>query len=214
MLQHLIDLNVDEDAFTPQDRLGANELFDAKVGTADVFQALGVLDDEDAFAQARSQEEGARAFSALIGASDRERLEAVGALSLPSSVRHSVAMLSQYQWDFVAKAQEIRSMTVSKIVAETDHPDARIRLQALRMLGSVTEVALFTERVEVKKTAQNPDEIETLIREKLAKFARMAISSEGVEDARTKDAVLAAPPAQDVEDAVIVEPAAEPEVIT
>lgn len=38
------------------------------------------------------------------------------------------------------------------------------------MLGKVTEVALFTERVEVKKTDMSDEELEKRIREKLGKY--------------------------------------------
>jgi hypothetical protein len=79
-------------------------------------------------------------------------------------------MLSQYQWEFVKQAEELRTMAVAKIVKETDHPDARIRLKALDMLGKVTEVALFTERVEIKQTEMSDDELEKRIREKLGKY--------------------------------------------
>jgi len=92
-------------------------------------------------------------------------------------------MLTKFQWDFVQQAQEIRSMAVSKIVAETENPDARIRLKALQMLGNVTEVALFTERHEVKKVDMTTDEVEKAIRAKLAKFAALG-------DTTVSDAVV------------------------
>ena len=38
------------------------------------------------------------------------------------------------------------------------------------MLGRVTEVALFTERVEIKKTEMSDTELENRIKEKLNKF--------------------------------------------
>jgi hypothetical protein len=187
MLEHLIYHpevvpDVDSAPFTAEAQADSSLLFDAKVGTTDVFTDLGVVDD-DIVEQRMSEEQSGRAFSAFIGDDEQKRLAAVGALTLPSSVKSSVAMLSNYQWNFVSQAAELRSMTVSKIVKETDHPDARIRLSALKMLGSVTEVALFTERVEIKKVAQDPGEIEALIREKLARFA-----------------ALAAPAAQEVQD--------------
>jgi hypothetical protein len=61
-------------------------------------------------------------------------------------------------------------MSVAKIVKETEHPDARIRLKALELLGKVTEVALFTERVEVKKTELSDAELEEQIKKKLEKY--------------------------------------------
>ena len=61
-------------------------------------------------------------------------------------------------------------MSVAKIVKETEHPDARIRLKALELLGKVTEVALFTERVEVNQKEISNEELEKRIREKLSKY--------------------------------------------
>ena len=210
MLEHLLytpDVSADpEPGFTPVERLDSGKLYDAKVGTADVFERLGAIDDDEISA-VRSEEQAANAFTALIGMDEQARLKAVGAINLPSAVKSSVAMLTQYQWNFVAQAAELRSMAVSKIVAETDNPNAGIRLKALQMLGNVTEVALFTERVEVKKTVQDSSEIEALIREKLAKFAKIATTSEGVEDAEARVAALVAPAAQEIEDAVLTEPA-------
>jgi len=200
MLEHLLytpDVSANpEPDFTPVERLNSGALFDAKLGTADVFERLGAIDDDEIEATI-AQEQAAGAFTALIGLDEEARLKAVGAINLPSAVKQSVAMLTQYQWNFVAQAAELRSMAVSKIVAETDSPNASIRLRALQMLGNVTEVALFTERVEVKKTVQDSSEIEALIREKLMKFAKIATTSEGVEDAEARVAALAAPPAQE-----------------
>ena len=59
---------------------------------------------------------------------------------------------------------------MAQILEEVKHPDARIRLKALQMLGTVTEVALFTERVEVKKETMSDVELEMRIKEKLNRF--------------------------------------------
>lgn len=191
MLEHLktlseIDFLPDVDStsgrpFTPVASLDAAQQFDAKVNTSRLFEDLGVVDDGELDTE-KSKTEAANAFVALIGQDETKRLEAVGALSLPESVKSSVTMLAQYQWNFVEQASELRSMAVSKIVKETDHPDAKIRLRALEMLGKVTEVALFTDRVEIKKTDVDPAEIEEMIREKLRKFAT-AITPPEIEDA-------------------------------
>lgn len=166
--------------FAPVEKLDANTLFDAKVGTADVLQRLGVVDDEEITAPI-AQKEATAAFAALVGTNEDAKLSAVGALTLPDSVKTAVSMLTQYQWDFVKQAGELRSMAVSKLVAETENPDPKVRLRALQMIGNITEVALFTERHEVKKTDMTADEIEKAIRAKLAKFA--AISDSTVSDA-------------------------------
>lgn len=193
MLDHLLDLSevaylpdIDQRSatpFTPAQALNSNEAFDAKAKTADFFESLGVVSD-DAVLAPLAQQEATETFKAFIGDDEQARLKAVGALSLPQSVRASVAMLSQYQWDFVTKAQELRTMAVSKIVTLTDSPDPRIQLQALKLLGTVTEVALFTERIEVKKSDVTASTIDDLIRSKLELYAsRMKGTDTSVDDA-------------------------------
>jgi hypothetical protein len=76
-------------------------------------------------------------------------------------------MLTIYDWSFVEHARQLRGMAVAKILEETDHPDARIRLKALEMLGKVTEVGLFTERIEIKKTELSDVELDERIKQKL-----------------------------------------------
>jgi hypothetical protein len=76
-------------------------------------------------------------------------------------------MLSAYDWEFVEQAKQMRGMAVAKIIEETNHPDARIRLKAIEMLGRVTEVALFTDRIEVKKTDMTDAEIDKKLQDRL-----------------------------------------------
>ena len=59
---------------------------------------------------------------------------------------------------------------MAKILEECEHPTASIRLKALALLGKVTEVGLFTEKVEVKKVDMTEDEVDRKLKEKLAKF--------------------------------------------
>lgn len=56
---------------------------------------------------------------------------------------------------------------VSKLLEETRHPDARIRLRALQLVGTVTEVAAFTERSEVVHKQEGAHEVEERLRAKL-----------------------------------------------
>ena len=79
-------------------------------------------------------------------------------------------MVTAYQWRFIEQAEQLRSMSVAKIVKETDHPDARIRLKALEMLGKVTEVALFTDRVQIKTDEISDEELDAKIKEKLSRY--------------------------------------------
>lgn len=176
LLQHLITADeadfvpateTQQGEFTPLDKLSPAETFNAKIKTTSFLDSI-VADDEEIISEA-SETRAVEAFGSLISNSPDAK-QKILELQLPEEVRSSVAMLSEYQWKFVQQAEELRSMAVAKIVKETDHPDARIRLKALDMLGKVTEVALFTERVEVKKTEMSDEELEKRIREKLGKY--------------------------------------------
>lgn len=156
---------------TPLEKLSPAETLQAQIKTTDFLEAITKDDAEklDAAQEAHVVD----AFNALV-AHAPDAKNKILEMQLPEEVRSSVAMLSQYQWKFIQQAEELRNMAVAKIVKETDHPDARIRLKALDMLGKVTEVALFTERIEVKKAEVTDEELEKRIKEKLGKYMGIA----------------------------------------
>jgi response regulator RpfG family c-di-GMP phosphodiesterase len=142
---------------------------DAKVKTAQWLKDLE-LDDEEI--ETKADAEAARkSFASIVtGQSVATTQQALANVKAPVAVQHLVGMLTAYDWAFVEQAKELRGYAVAQILEEVKHPDARIRLKALDMLGKVTEVALFTERVEVKKTQMSDVELETRIKEKLNRF--------------------------------------------
>lgn len=156
--------------FEPLRKVSSSKLLEAQVATTDWLEELGV--PSDAAIDSKQQEKAAReAFTALnFEVKEDKKKNALVTLKTPAAVRHLTGMLTAYDWEFVNQAKELRGYTVSKILEETKHPDARIRLKALQMLGNVTEVALFTERVEVTKKDASEEEIEKRLRERLARF--------------------------------------------
>ena len=142
---------------------------DAKVKTAQWLKDLE-LDDEEI--ETKADAEAARkSFASIVtGQSVATTQQALANVKAPAAVQHLVGMLTAYDWAFIEQARELRGYAVAQILEEVKHPDARIRLKALQMLGTVTEVALFTERVEVKKETMSDAELETRIKEKLNRF--------------------------------------------
>ena len=174
MLEHLLDyappVDVVADFGTPVEDVAPQALLDAQANTADWLQALGAPAPGEAERLAAASTAQA-AFQALVTQDTTPaQRAALVALKTPAAVRHLTGMLTAYDWEFVEQAKNLRGMAVAKILEETNHPDARIRLKALDMLGRVTEVALFTERIEVKKTDMTDSEIDKKIKEKLNKF--------------------------------------------
>jgi hypothetical protein len=176
MLEHLINGEfepsvVDMTAATPLPFAEAApaDIIDAQVQTANWLKELELDDDE---AESKADAQAARqSFANLVtGQPTQNTQQALANIKAPAAVQHLVGMLTAYDWAFVEQARELRGYAVAQILEEVKHPDARIRLKALQMLGTVTEVALFTERVEVKKETMSDVELETRIKEKLNRF--------------------------------------------
>lgn len=180
MLEHLI--SADPAKYVPEildspgeiipgEKATIGQLVDAKMRTALLLEGLAGAPDAEIVEEAQ-RAAAQQAFMALTQSTDTtEKRMALDAVDTPATVKHLVGMLTAYDWAFVEQAQEIRGYTVAGLMKETVHPDARIRLKALELLGKVTEIALFTERVEVNHKNVSDEELEAQLKEKLARFA-------------------------------------------
>lgn len=173
------------DHFVREAGMSPASVVDAKLRTAELLRDLGLeTPAESELEQAKAR----TAFAALTTGTPEDAKRELLMVDTPQSVRHLVGMLTGYDWQFVQQAAELRGYTVAKILEETTHPDARIRLAALQMLGKVTEVALFTDRVEVKKTEMSDAELDAKIKEKMAKLGSLRTARGDVVDVTPKDA--------------------------
>lgn len=173
MLDHLVQFSPEVTSsgnFKPLSRVGVDELLDAQTATADWLDDLGVESDETVNAQVETT--NARdAFKAAATAQPPEAQKAqLMQLKTPAAVRHLTGMLTAYDWEFVEQAKELRGYAVAKILEEVENPNANIRLKALGLLGKVTEIGLFTEKIEVKQAESTDAEIEQRIKDKLNRF--------------------------------------------
>jgi hypothetical protein len=174
-LEHLVNQNAADfvpelcsgEDFVPVEKLSASQTLGAQKKTSDWLQSLAK--DDDDILDAAQEEKVAQTFTALA-TQDPEAKNKLLQMEVPEEIRSIVSMVTTYQWKFVEQAEELRNMAVTKIVKETDHPDAKVRLKALEMLGKVTEVALFTDRVSVKNEDVTDDELEKRIKEKLGRY--------------------------------------------
>ena len=169
MFEHLIIYD-DPPPFVSVDKATPQQLLNAQINTADFLESIGAASDEEVEDKA-SKKNAQLAFTAMAAGAPTEKVkEQLLANTTPVAVRRLVGMLTAYDWAFVEQARQMRGYAVAKILEDTEHPDPRYRLKALEMLGKVTEVALFTERVEVKKTELSDEEIEAKIKAKLGKY--------------------------------------------
>lgn len=162
------------DGFMKLEQVSSEDLLAAQVDTEAWLRSIGASTDEE-IVQDNEKAAAREAFGALTTtADDLETKEKLVALKTPAAVRHLTGMLTAYDWEFVQQAKEIRGYTVAQLIEETKNPNANIRLKALGLLGKVTEVGLFTDKIEVKKTDLTEEEIDKKLKDKLAKFMGVA----------------------------------------
>jgi len=174
MLDHLIDFDpeVSDDLqdFTPLDKAGITATVDAKINTSNWLKKHGSVDSEH-IATALDTKAARISFANIVSAAPEEITHtALAEVKTPAAVQHLVGMLTAYDWEFVQQAKELRGYAVAKILEEVENPSANIRLKALALLGKVTEVGLFTEKIEVQKTEMSNTELDQRIKDKLNKF--------------------------------------------
>jgi hypothetical protein len=194
-LEHLVsasaadytpEINPGTDPFTPAETLTPAQTLSAQHKTSQWLKDFA--DEDDEILSEAQQEKVADAFNALT-TSDPRAKQKLMQLDLPEEIKAAVGMVTAYQWKFVEQAEELRSMAVANIVKEIQHPDARIRLKALELLGKVTEVALFTDRVQIKNEDVTDEELDARIKEKLGRYMG-AVDVVDVEEIEIKSRIV------------------------
>ena len=90
----------------------------------------------------------------------------------PASLINIRSYLDEYSRQVVTHAVELRHLVTNRLIEESQHPDARIRIRALELLGKHSDVGLFSEKQEVTITHQTTDELKDRLRAKLQKLIR------------------------------------------
>ncbi len=178
MLGHLLTLEpephtVAASSFVDIENADPNHILNGKVSTEQWLRDMGA-EAPAALDPAYEAALAAHAFGAVTNvvptASPEEAKEHVMALRTPESVRKVVGMLTAYEWEFVEHAQQIRSYIVAGLMKETEHVKPDIRLKAYKLLGEVTEVALFTQRTEIVTRDLSDAQIQDEINKRLEKL--------------------------------------------
>lgn len=91
------------------------------------------------------------------------------ALHNSAVVIHLKAILSEYDQEVVHDKAKLRNYITNKLLEESTNEDAKIRLQALSLLGKISDVGLFTEKTEITHRNMSTEELERRLQEKLEK---------------------------------------------
>lgn len=85
----------------------------------------------------------------------------------PASIKHLNAILSEYDREVLDVHRRLRNYVTNKLIIDSVDPDPKVRLKALEMLGKVSSVGLFSERVDINVTHRTVKDIETELRKTL-----------------------------------------------
>lgn len=182
MLEHLVSLSIEPlaeaaSSFVETEKATAASIVQAKTKTEDWLDSLGAgapVQQDPALDKVLA----AHAFAAAttpanqLGTAQTSVMKANAlALVTRGAVQETSRMLTEYQWNFVEQATNIRSYVVTKLVdmAEKGKKE-ETQLKALKLLGEVTEVALFTQRKEIVTKDLSDDELERQLNERLEKL--------------------------------------------
>jgi hypothetical protein len=152
-----IDFDVPYATYTP-----TFEALEDRVATA-----IASLVDLNALPQPNEITEEERELSQNIFAGNQ--LASDVDLSRPGVVAHLGAMLNEYDKVVVQSAGQLRTYVTNKLLLETEHPDARIRMKSLELLGKISDVGLFTDKTEITMRHKPTEELEQLLRERLTR---------------------------------------------
>ena len=91
------------------------------------------------------------------------------------TMAYLAGMVAQYDHMIVRELADLKLYVVNKLLAETDNPDGKIRLPAIKALGEIDGVDAFKRRTEVMHKAQPIEEVERELLETLQKAKSRAI---------------------------------------
>ena len=171
-----------------EDVVSLHTKVDVLFKTAEFLQAFGAPDEP-------SEEDKVRARSAFHESiSTAEATNVVtaqtNAVTTTASVMHLKSILSEYDQVVVNSAVQIRTYVTNKLIEETTHPDPKIRIRALELLGKVGDVGLFIERSEITIKHKTTLELEASIKGRISKLLELRSKSEQVVDVLAKPRTL------------------------
>lgn len=96
-----------------------------------------------------------------------------GAMMLVNSI------LTEFGYSVVQDSLRIRNLITNKLLIETEHNDAKIRLRAIELLGKLSDVGAFTEKSEITVNSQTSSDLKMRLKGKLHRLVR---SDEEIQD--------------------------------
>lgn len=91
-------------------------------------------------------------------------------INTPAKALILSALLNEYDFDVVRNAQQLRNYIKLKYLELSNSGNAKIELKALEMLGKLSDVGAFTERIDINVTHRTTEELEADLAKKLSSY--------------------------------------------
>jgi len=91
------------------------------------------------------------------------------------TIAYLAGMVAQYDYMVVRELADLKKYVVNKLLQETDNPDPKYRLPAVKALGEVDGVDAFKKRSEVTIKHQSLEEVESELLLTLQKLEKRTI---------------------------------------
>jgi DNA topoisomerase VI subunit B len=85
----------------------------------------------------------------------------------PGTIVNLEAILSEWDQEVLDVGRRLRNYITNKLIMESVDPDPRQRMKALENLGKISNVGLFSDRLEVSVTNRSIDSIENELQKTL-----------------------------------------------
>lgn len=97
------------------------------------------------------------------------------------TLAYLAGMVAQFDTLVVKELAELKVYVVNKLIAETEHADAKIRLGALKALGEVDGVDAFKKRTEMTVQQKSMEEVEKELLATLEKLEKRTVDVQAKE---------------------------------
>jgi hypothetical protein len=91
-------------------------------------------------------------------------------LNTPGKALVLQALLNEYDVEVVRNAAQVRNYVKMRLLELSDDRNAKVQLKALELLGKMSDVQAFTDRVEINITHRTTEELEEELATKLAAY--------------------------------------------
>jgi len=91
-------------------------------------------------------------------------------INTPARALMLKALLDEYDFDVIRNAQQLRSYIKLKLLELSTSNQEKTQLKALDMLGKLSDVGAFVERIEVNVTHRTTQELENELARKLSSY--------------------------------------------